>query len=97
MANKHPSVLWTYFRNPDRATAMDYLARETNKMAVPLRGLAESYEKIDWPLLVATVEGFAASLRAAITPEGRELADTIRRNQQVVFIDLTTIHQKGDH
>lgn len=97
MADKHPSVLWTYFRNPDRAAAMDYLARETNKMAVPLCELAEKYEKIDWPLLVATMEGFAAALRAAMTPEGRDVADTLRRNQRTVFIDLAAIHKKGDH
>ena len=96
MPNKAPrSVLLTFMGIRNYPAARDYLQRETQKMAVPLHDLANYYDRGDWPLLVATMESFAAGLRSTMSDKGRDLADKLRAAQGVVVVDMDAMRRGG--
>ena len=102
MPNDKPRpVLMTFMEMDDRAAAREYLQRETQRMAQPLHDMANFYSRVDWPLLVATMENFAAGILSTLSDEGKDLAASLRKAQGVVVFDLDAIRrgmetQKGE-
>ena len=89
MADKSTPILVKYAflgLTQGDAAAMSYIEDETNKIGGKLNDLLHEYSKADLPLLVSTLELCAAGLRAAIGPEGGELADQIKGLADVMIV-----------
>lgn len=58
--------------------------------------ITDAYSDIDLPLIIVTLELYAASIYGLLSAQGKQLTDALRRRAKPVVIDADAIRQAVD-